>query len=486
MTRPENDSRQRGAHSTHEGHDGHGAHHHAQPDAPTADDRCEHCGRHGDAGASAGTAAGSTTTAPSGDVLVHGHGHGPAPKASRRVRTILAAFLVPILLLTVVGLVLLWPHGAPERGTIDTTADTAGKLYGVVTGEPVDNLVPVTLDDTGEQIQVMFPPDYLALGVDVGSTLKILHIPQAAASGSEYVFMDYTRDLPIGLLTVAYLVVVLAVAGWRGLASVGGLVISFVVVVTFTLPALLVGTNPVGVALITSAVVMFVVLYLAHGFTARTSAALLGTIIGLVITTGLAGWAVDAANIFGLSDEYALALPAYAPDVDIRGIAVCGIVLAGLGVLNDVTITQASSVWELRAVSPTMNRRDLFLRGMRIGRDHIASTVYTIAFAYLGAALPMLLMVSLIDMGLGETLTSGEIAHEVVRTLVGSIGLVLAIPITTGIAALAVGGHDSLGPVPGTHTPEPVAAGGGAKAATTGTRAALPTRAALRGARKGR
>ena len=384
------------------------------------------------------------------DLHVHAHGHGPAPRSSRRVRVILASFLIPALLLTVVGMVLLWPHGAPERGTIDTTADTAGKLYGVVTGEPEGNLVPVTLDDTGEQVQVMFPPDYLALGVDVGSTLKILHIPQAAASGSEYVFMDYTRDLPIGLLAAAYLVVVIAVAGWRGLASIAGLLISFGVVVFFTLPALLVGTNPIGVALVTASVVMFIVLYLAHGFTARTSAAMLGTMIGLVITAALAGWAVDAANIFGLSDEYALALPAYAPDVDIRGIAVCGIVLAGLGVLNDVTITQASSVWELRAASPTMNRRELFVRGMRIGRDHIASTVYTIAFAYLGAALPMLLMVSLIDMSLGETLTSGEIAHEVVRTLVGSIGLVLAIPITTAIAALAVGSHASLGPLPGT------------------------------------
>lgn len=343
MSQPENDSRT----------------HRARPERPQPrGTRSRRSGR--DLARTSKNADGGTHAAAdhTPDLHVHAHGHGPAPRSSRRVRVILASFLIPALLLTVVGMVLLWPHGAPERGTIDTTADTAGKLYGVVTGEPEGNLVPVTLDDTGEQVQVMFPPDYLALGVDVGSTLKILHIPQAAASGSEYVFMDYTRDLPIGLLAAAYLVVVIAVAGWRGLASIAGLLISFGVVVFFTLPALLVGTNPIGVALVTSSVVMFIVLYLAHGFTARTSAAMLGTMIGLVITAALAGWAVDAANIFGLSDEYALALPAYAPDVDIRGIAVCGIVLAGLGVLNDVTITQASSVWELRAASPTMNRRE--------------------------------------------------------------------------------------------------------------------------------
>lgn len=365
------------------------------------------------------------------------------------MRLVLAALLVPALLATVVGLVLFWPHDAPARGSIDTTADTAGKVYGTVVGPLEDtNLVPVLLDDTDELIEVHMPPEYMETGVGTGDRLKILHIPQAAASGSEYVFMDFVRDVPIALLAIAYAGVVLAVARWRGLAALAGLVISFGVVVLFTLPALLVGTNAIAVALLTSATVMFVVLYLAHGFNARTSTALLGTLLGLVITALLAGWAVDAANIVGLADEYSLMLPAYAPDVNIRGVILCGIVLAGLGVLNDVTITQASAVWELRAVSPQMSRYELFTRSMRIGRDHIASTVYTIAFAYLGAALPMLLMVSLINMSLGETLTSGEIAEEVVRTLVGSIGLVLAIPITTAIAAAAVGGRGSVAAPP--------------------------------------
>ncbi|MEP7762845.1 YibE/F family protein [Sanguibacter sp. 25GB23B1] len=378
----------------------------------------------------------------------HAHSHGPAPRASRRVRVILASLLLPALLATVLGLVVLWPHDAPGQ-VIDPTADTAGLLFGTVTGPAIENnLVPVTLHDTGEDVFVQVPPEYVEAGVEIGDQYKILNIPEAILSGSQYQFLDFKRDVPIGILALAYALVVLLVARWRGLAAMAGLIVAFVVIVKFTLPALLAGESVVGVALVTSASVMFVVLYLAHGFSARTSAALLGTFLGLVITTVLAAWAVDATKVSGLMDENLRFLPAYAPNIDITGIALCGIVLAGLGVLNDVTITQASAVWELRTVSPHMGRLELFRRGMRIGRDHIASTVYTVAFAYLGAALPMLLMISLVRTSLGQTLTSGEIAQEVVRTLVGSIGLVLAIPATTAIAALAVGGAGVLTPVP--------------------------------------
>jgi uncharacterized membrane protein len=137
-------------------------------------------------------------------------------------------------------------------------------------------------------------------------------------------------------------------------------------------------------------------------------------------------------------DDYLVQLNMLDERVSVRSIVLCGMVLAGLGVLNDVTITQASAVWELKTVNPQLGVWELFSRGMRIGRDHIASTVYTITFAYLGAALPMLMLVSLIDQGLWFTLTSGEIAVEVVRTLIGSIGLVLAIPITTFLGALVL------------------------------------------------
>jgi uncharacterized membrane protein len=285
-----------------------------------------------------------------------------------------------------------------------------------------------------------------------GDRITAVDISQVSQPGVDpLVFMDFQRELPIALLAIVYALVVLLVARWRGLAAMAGLGLAFVVLLGFTMPALLAGQSAIGVALVTSSLVMFVTLYLAHGLSARTSTALLGTLVGLALTAGLAAWASGAAQITGTNDEMSAFLPSSAPGADLRGIALCGIVLAGMGVLNDVTITQASAVWELRAVAPAASRAELFTSAMRIGRDHIASTVYTIAFAYVGAALPLLMLVWLVDQSPATALTSGEIAEEVVRTLVGSIGLVLAIPITTAIATLTVPGPAA----EGSTTPEP-------------------------------
>jgi uncharacterized membrane protein len=354
---------------------------------------------------------------------------------------VLAALVVPALLATVLGAWWLWPAGG-ERPVLRTTAPgTTFERVHVTSVDPdagVEDQVVGDLAD-GTSTPVLVPPEYVP-EVEPGDTLTVLFIEAAAGEGSPYVFVDFVRDVPIGLLAAVFTVLVLVVARWRGLAALVGLVVSFVGIGVFTLPALIEGSPPVAVALVTASALMFVLLYLAHGVTARTTTALLGTFGGLAATALLAGWASGAAHLTGLVDENALDLRQYAPDVSLSGVLLCGIVIAGLGVLNDVTITQASAVWELRASAPHASRRELYARGMRIGRDHIASTVYTVAFAYVGAALPLVLLVSLSDRALLGTLTSGEIAEEVVRTLVGSIGLVLAIPATTAVAALVVGG----------------------------------------------
>jgi uncharacterized membrane protein len=183
---------------------------------------------------------------------------------------------------------------------------------------------------------------------------------------------------------------------------------------------------------------MIGVLYFAHGFSARTSTALLGTMFGLAITALLAAWATDAANLAGVGSHDAATLTNISDNISISGIILCGLIISGLGVLNDVTITQSSAVWELWELAPETSARQLFTSAMRIGRDHIASTVYTIAFAYAGAALPVLILVMLYERPLGDALTSAELSEEVIRTLVGSVGLVLAVPVTTLIAVLVV------------------------------------------------
>lgn len=183
---------------------------------------------------------------------------------------------------------------------------------------------------------------------------------------------------------------------------------------------------------------MTLVLYLAHGVSAKTTTALLGTIFGLALTAGLADWASRIGHLNGLSSEENYTLAQLTGEADLSGVILCGIIVAGLGVLNDVTITQASAVWEVRAHAPELGFRQLFVSGMRVGRDHLASTVYTIAFAYAGAALPTLILIDLYHRPLDQVLTSGQIAEEIVRTLVGAIGLILSIPVTTGVAALIV------------------------------------------------
>lgn len=377
-----------------------------------------------------------------------GHGHlasaevaGAPPSArSARVRWILAALVVPILLGTVWGVVALWPAGGTAMGSLPVAA--GGVEYAVGTVVAVEDTpgeeVRLALDGTDAVVPVQVPPEILEAGVDPGARLKVLFIPDAMGSGSPYVFVDHERTTPVLLLAGLYLLVVAVVARWRGVAAIAGLAVSLAILGGFVLPAILDGSPPLLVALVGSSAMMFAAVYLAHGVSVRTTTALLGTVVGLTITTLLAAWGTGAASLTGTLTEGSYQLTVLVPGLSLQALLLCGFVIAGLGALNDVTITQASAVWELHGSAPATPARTLFGRAMRIGRDHIASTVYTLAFAYVGAALPVLLLVSLYDRSLVETLTAAEIAEEVVRTLVSSVGLVLAIPITTAIAVALV------------------------------------------------
>ncbi|MFC7430517.1 MULTISPECIES: YibE/F family protein [unclassified Agrococcus] len=380
--------------------------------------------------------------APHAGDQAHGHAHGPAAPATPRTRLVLALLLGPLLLVALVGMAILWPHADEMPESLPFAAEGAQVLQVEADGtpDPASQVVDALLD--GEPITVTVPPEVIE-SVQPGDQLRVLYIPEAELYGSPYVFIDFAREIPLWILAALYILVVALVARWRGLAAIVGLVGAGAMILLFTLPALLTGQPGLPVALVTSAVVMFIVLYVAHGFTARTSTALLGTLIGLVFTAGIGWFATQGASMTGTATEDARLLLIRA-DLDLQQVYLCGLVLAGMGVLNDVTITQASAVWELRAASPLASRRELFGRAMRIGRDHIASTVYTIAFAYVGAALPVLMIMVLTDAPGNVGWTTGQIAEEIVRTLVGSIGLVLAIPITTAIAALVVPSPEEL------------------------------------------
>jgi uncharacterized membrane protein len=312
----------------------------------------------------------------------------------------------------------------PESGEAPATAQRC--LTAVV--EILDG------EGAGDYQQIDLPPDAVASGVSEGDVL-ILTRDGGAEGGATYQFYDYERDAPIIVLAVAFALVVGLVARLRGLASLLGLAFAFVVLLRFVLPGLLSDESPILVSLVGSAAIMFVVLYLAHGFSARTTTALVGTLFGLFLVAVLGAIAVGAARLTGLTSEETNQLHTFDPTLDFSGLVLAGIVVAGLGVLNDVTITQASAIWQLHEVEPDMTWRELYRRGMAVGRDHIASTVYTIVFAYAGAALPLLLLFELYSQPISVVLASSAVAEEVIRTMVGAIALVLAVPVTTAAGA---------------------------------------------------
>ncbi|MFW7415708.1 YibE/F family protein [Demequina sp. SO4-18] len=366
----------------------------------------------------------------------HSHSLERPPRASERTTLILSAIVAVVLFLTTAGAMAVWPSDWSMLRSVPTTYEGAEWVSATV--DSVDaqtGVATVTISGDEESGGQELPPaDLGTFDYEEGDHVRALQLETG-----ELIFGDFERASPMLVLLIAYVLLVVGIAWWRGIGALLGLAAAFGIIIFFTVPALFDGANPLVTGLVTGSGALAMLLYLAHGFNSRTTTAYLGTLAGLTITAVLAWWAVGASNLTGIWSEEGAHLELSGRSVDLQGLVLCGIVIAGLGVLNDVTVTQSSAVWELRAARPDISRWNLFRRGMRIGRDHIASTVYTIAFAYVGAALPAIMLISLYDTSVGSTLTTAEIAEEAVRTLVSSIGLVLAVPLTTGIAALVVG-----------------------------------------------
>ncbi|GAB3243877.1 YibE/F family protein [Nocardioides dilutus] len=391
----------------------------------------------------------------------HGHSHRAGDddlvEVAALPRTVLLSVLAAALALTVVGLLTLWPDGDEVddlRGSVSFAAEGVtfpeAKVEDVAPAcesltEPAEGCgtLEVTVvegADEGTVAAVEVPPQVSAAGLRPGDRVQLIRTPAAEDAPATLAYFGIERSRPLWLLAAAFALVVLLVARFRGLMALVGLGFAGGVVGLFVVPALLVGESPVPVAVVGAVAIMYVVLYTTHGFSIRTSAALAGTLGGIGLTAAIGAWAVGASHLTGVTGEEGGVLTAYAGGLDFQALLVAAVVIAGLGVLNDVTITQASAVWELRGAAPTMTRRAVFASAMRIGRDHIASTIYTIVFAYAGTALLLLLVVSLYDRPLLDLAGTEEIATEVVRSLTSSIGLVLAVPLTTVIAALTVPG----------------------------------------------
>jgi uncharacterized membrane protein len=411
------------------------------------------------------------------------------PRARRRAARWLTVAVVVAGALAVLGFVAYWPRGdAPELPPQPNTYVDA-----TVTG--VDTQ---TCDDfeTGATTPCQVVSAHLTSGPDDGDEIEFqvrstqFNVPElhegddvvllhVATSPPEfrYSFSDFQRRMPLLWLVAAFVVVVILFGRFQGVRALLGLAASGAVLVAFVVPALLRDSPALPVALTGAAAIAFAALYLAHGFKLGTTVALAGTLVALAITSGLALLVVSATHLTGLADDSAQVLRVTAEALDLRGLLVAGIVVGALGVLDDVTVSQVSIVAALRRANPGLTRRLLYGEAMRVGRDHVASTVNTLVLAYAGASLPLLLFFAQGDQPVDRLLTGELIAVEIVRMLVGSIGLVASVPITTGLAALVLGTgeaqrvDDGFRRAPERDTagrPAPVPAGGPARSTGAG------------------
>ena len=397
----------------------------------------------------------------------HGHGHSDEPLAIGAVaQRVVVGILVAVGVIVAIAAIVLWPSKqnvdiplpfqtagggavATEAGKVamqDLGACGSESVGKVLTANPLPpasssyqcqrSLIDIESGtDSGRKVLLEIAPGPGQPDLRVGDSIRL--VKQTDPTGATlYSFNDYARGTSLLIIGLVFVVVIVVVARWRGLRAMIGLVFAFAVLVVFLLPALLDGKPAIPVAMVSGAVILYAVLYLAHGVNLRTSSALLGTLASMVVAAVLSWVTIEMPHLTGLSEEQNTNVQTYLQHVSITGLLLAGFIIGSLGVLNDVTITQASAAFELAAIDETASRREIFSSAMRVGRDHIASTVYTLVLAYAGGALPLLLLFSVAGRSIQDVLTGDAVAIEIARSAVGGIALALSVPLTTAIAVL--------------------------------------------------
>ena len=379
--------------------------------------------------------------------------HQPGARTSKPRPSLSRNRILPILVLalaagTAVAMFWLWPRDTPDvdRQQLRLAEAVAVAEVTGVTEDPCSfapearcRLVEFTIVDgpnegltTWQQFEIgQFTP-----GFDVGEHV-VLNVIENNEIGTVFEYSDRDRRPVLVGLLLAFSLAVVALGRMRGAAALLGLVVSVLVLVLFIAPSILAGNDPVLVATVGGSAIALTAIYMAHGWRAVTHVAVLGTFAALAIALGLSWLVAAAANFSGFASEEAV-LVSLLESVDVGGLILAGAVLGAIGALDDVTVTQASTMIELHDVGTESTTSELYRRGLRVGRDHVAATVNTLLLAYVGASLPLVLLYSLSGLSFDMVANSEVIAIEVVRTLVGSIGLVAAVPITTWLASWAL------------------------------------------------
>ena len=385
---------------------------------------------------------------------------------------VLAVLLVIAGIATAVGVVMLWPSSSdpnvsPElantnalpanqvNGTVairDTGAcnsPSIGRAFDVAPISPLEEqpnkceraIVSIDAgDNAGKRTLLVMSDKPGEPELHVGDKIRMSET--TAADGTHaYTFSDFQRTKVLLLWGAIIVLAIIGIGALRGARSILGLLITLAAIAFFLIPALLRGGSPLGLAVVCGSAILFAVLYLVHGFNWKSSSALGGTLLSLGLSAWLAHIAIDSNHLRGLGSEDNILIQLYLPDVTVPGLMLCGFIIGALGVLNDVTIAQASTVNELSEIEPDASPWRLFAGAMKVGRDHIASMVYTLVLSYTGASLPTLLLLSVANRPLTQIMFSDVMATELLRSGIGALALSLAVPITTIIAAFTVTGR---------------------------------------------
>jgi uncharacterized membrane protein len=345
------------------------------------------------------------------------------------------------------GAAALWPRGELPKPAAGGQADSTRLVSATLTkvtrvdcpeadpGVPGSICIKATTRLAGGR-QVSFDTTDPTGGMFRAGQRVRLAVNEQPGQPPYYNIQDLERGRPLLILIALFVGAVVAFGRWQGIRSLLGLGLSFVIIVSFVVPAILHGHSPVLVAVTGAMAIMLISLYLSHGTGPKTTAAVVGTALALGLTAALAIAFVAAASLTGLASEEALSANFAVGGLSLRGLLLAGIIIGGLGVLDDVTMSQASLVAELHQANPTAGFAALVGGALRVGRDHIAATVNTLFLAYAGAALPLLILFVTGQDSLGTVATTEIVAVEVVRALCGSVGLIAAVPLTTVLAAL--------------------------------------------------
>ena len=396
----------------------------------------------------------------------HSHSHKRAvdidrswidPKREKVLHRFLLAILLPLTFLGIFTIATSWPSSnlnidnsifgyvddsefyTVEVQTIkkfDCIANGATQdASGNFTTAPCANISAKLLTGPNAEQIVTFDvqPTIVDFGIHSGDKISVLSFP--TDTGTQYIFNDFERTNGIFVLFGVFLLVLVLTAGLGGLRALVGLGLTFGLLIVYLIPSLIQGQQVVYVVCGVVLSITAFVLYLVHGFSLKTGAAIVGTLSGSVIAIIGALWSTSTLRLTGITGDEDLILSSIASQVKLSNLLIASMVIAGFGALNDVTVTQSSAVWELASSSEKQNWRQLFVGGMRIGRDHIASSIYTIAFAYVGAALVTLMLIVASSPPLARLINDEVVAQELALIMVGSIALALSTPITTACAA---------------------------------------------------